>query len=742
MDILYFWEVIWRRKWLLIGAAGIAVVLTFFLSGLRPLVYKSNAVLSTGITLEKRIDLSKQDVFVQKYEIESAFSNLIANMKSRTSLRLLTYRLLLHDLYAERTSGKSFRSLQPDTDLSIDESDIRSLIRALQLRTDTLLVDLPLEAPQEAHFKELAKAYAYDFESLDENLHIDRLGETDYVRIEFESENPELCKYAVNVFTDEFMDYHMQTVSRDEYEAVRFYENLAREKESRVNLVSNELSGYRRSNNIVNMDEQSRSVVALLKDLEYQRELAKQAIPAHRRNIDRLNTDLDEMVAMHNEQVNASTVVKDHFSQIQKEIKDIRGEHPWAGSIAGPMYVNQLAFKRSYRDSVIEKMADLLISTPDDEDAATMQNLLEKRVDEEILLTLNEETVNSIDNKINELREESESLVSAEERIGLLESQKEIAIEEYLYALGKLNEAKVVAQSALNPLSIFEHAQLPEEPEPSKRLIYSAFSGAATAGFGIFLLFFLTLFDSSLSQPAQFEKITGVSLLGPLNQLPARQRSLQDIFSHSGQSELLTFRESLRNIRHEIEISGARRFLFTSTQQAVGKTSVLLSLAYTMAKKDQRVLILDTNFKHNSLSEYANMEPDFNPLQDDPGTANLGAGDSIAEANLPQTIGEVVIIGNNPSMDSPSEILAGKDFEGWLRQLETSYDFVFLEGPALNQFSDTRELVNYVDKVIVLFDAAGKMKRPDQESLRYLDSLKDKFMGAILNRVNPKHLDQ
>lgn len=736
MDILYFWDIIWRRKWLLIVSAVVAAVITFFLMGLKPPVFKSNAVLSTSITVDKRIELSKQDAFVQKYEIESAFSNLIANMKSRTSLRLLSYRLLLHDLYHERVGGTPFRDLPPDADISTDEAGIRALVREIQLRTDTLVFDRPLEPEQEVVFKELTKAYEYDYESLEENLQINRLGETDYVNIEFESENPDLCVFAVNTFTSEFLDYHLQTVSKDEYEAVRFYENLSREKENRVKLVSSELSRFRLNNNIVNMDEQSRSVVALLKDLEYERELAKQAIPAHRKNIERLGRDLEAITVSEKQRETASGVIKEHFGRIQNEIKELRSGQTAGGSASGPMYVNSLEVKRSYRDSIIEEMADLLINTPDGEEATTMQNLLEKRVDEEILLTIKEETVNSIEKKIEELRSQTESLVSAEERIEFLESQKEIAVEEYLYALGKLNEAKVVAKSALNPLSIFEHAQLPEEPEPSKRLVFSAFSGIATAGFGVFILFFLTLLDKSFHSPARFENLTGAPLVGVLNQLPNKKRDLATIFSSNEDPELLLFRESLRKIRHEIEVSGARRFLVSSTRPGVGKTSVLLSLAYTLAKKNKHVLLLDTNFKDNDLSRYGNIHPEDNPLK---AVADHRA--AAAEEDLPPVLGKVDIVANSSSLDSPSEILAGKDFSAWLAAMEQQYDFVFFEGPALNHYSDTRELVDYVDKVIVVFDTSVDLSRPDEESLRYLQTLDEQFMGAILNKVNRKYLE-
>ena len=289
---------------------------------------------------------------------------------------------------------------------------------------------------------------------------------------------------------------------------------------------------------------------------------------------------------------------------------------------------------------------------------------------------------------------------------------------------------------------IFEHAQIPEEPEPSKRLFFSAFAGAAAGSMGVFLLFFLTLFDNSLSSPSQFEKLVQVPLLGPLNQLkvkklawPIGQKDWHD--DKYGKS----YNESIRKIRHHIESAGAKRFLITSTKEKTGKSHAILSLAYSLSKKNKNVLVVDTNFKHNTLSDFANKEFDNNPLFN--GHAHHYLKDK-SNGPLPKGVnykGKVDIIGNWPSNDSPSEILAGKDFNSMLDQFDRDYDFILLEGASLNEFSDSRELVDYAEKVIAVFDAPSSLGRVDKSSLEYLNSLGTKFMGGILNRVDLKNLN-
>ena len=98
------------------------------------------------------------------------------------------------------------------------------------------------------------------------------------------------------------------------------------------------------------------------------------------------------------------------------------------------------------------------------------------------------------------------------------------------------------------------------------------------------------------------------------------------------------------------------------------------------------------------------------------------------------------IIGNSQGDSSPSEIFAGRDFGKMMDELSSNYDYIFLEGSSLNNYSDTKELVEYVDKVIPVFSATSVIKQLDRESISYLKSLNGKLMGAVLNGIEMKEL--
>lgn len=737
MDLYYLFNVLWRRKWVLLLAVFTAIGLTYFLIGLKPSTFKSKAVLATGITATKRIKLSTDDAFVQKYEIISAFSNLKETMKSRTSMRMLSYRLLAHDLLADMLGQKPFRTLPEDAEITFSERDIRFFSNRLYLAQDSLwFFDITKE--EDAIYKELSKAYGYDFESLSEHLNIDRVGDTDFLRVEFESESAELCEFAVNNFILLFIRYNMLMQNRDENQAVNFYDDLTRQKKKKVDELTRQLNTFKQGRNIVNMDKQSETVVDQLKDLEVAREEAKKAIAGHKRNIASLNQYLDKEFKKSENAVSLYQLLNEKLEQVQGSIKDLK-EDQVENTEFGQDDV--LVSKGLERTDLIEDMAKKRVSMPKEEEVALLNSLIELRIKEELSLSLAEESVTSLNEEIERVKENSSDLVLAEANIDLLESQKEIAMQEYLQAFSRLNDARVIAESALNPLTVFEYAQLPEEPEPSKRLLFAAFAGAATGAIGVLFIFLGILFDTSFNSPQQFENLTGVHLIGFINQLKARSLNLQEVFNGQGLNKnLVSYKESLRRIRFAMEQSGSKRFLFTSTQAHSGKTFTILSLAYSLSKKNNKVVVLDTNFKHNNLTQWANLSTSENPLLVEDKEPSYHAKKENRKPKL-QVNGEISIIGSRKTGDSPSEIFAGKDFAGFLKALEEQYDYILMEGAALNEYSDSQELIEYADKVIAVFEAEDRLRRADKESIAFLKSLDERFMGGILNQVNLRQLD-
>ncbi|MBA2746243.1 MAG: hypothetical protein H0U44_08470, partial [Flavisolibacter sp.] len=90
---------------------------------------------------------------------------------------------------------------------------------------------------------------------------------------------------------------------------------------------------------------------------------------------------------------------------------------------------------------------------------------------------------------------------------------------------------------------------------------------------------------------------------------------------------------------------------------------------------------------------------------------------------------------------TPSEILPRENLLQHLDALTAEFDFVFLEGPPLNDFSDSRELAQYVEGVIAVFSAKHIIKQIDKQSIHFFKELNGKFSGSILNMVDLENVN-
>jgi len=99
------------------------------------------------------------------------------------------------------------------------------------------------------------------------------------------------------------------------------------------------------------------------------------------------------------------------------------------------------------------------------------------------------------------------------------------------------------------------------------------------------------------------------------------------------------------------------------------------------------------------------------------------------------------IIANSGNYHSPSEIFSGKVFHTFLDKLTLRYDYIFFEAPAMNKYSDAKELTDYAEKVVTIFSADSDLKPSDEESLDFIKGMGNKFMGAVLNKIDLKNLN-
>jgi len=264
-----------------------------------------------------------------------------------------------------------------------------------------------------------------------------------------------------------------------------------------------------------------------------------------------------------------------------------------------------------------------------------------------------------------------------------------------------------------------------------------------TVAFIIFLIYL----DSSVRTPLIFSKNVNLRLISLINFMNLRNKSIKDVIANtytSTDSEETyrnnTFRESLRKLRYEVEMSGKKVFLFTSTKKGQGKTTIIQALSYSMSLSKKRVLIIDTNFCNPDLTVQLDAEPVLEKIIPQ-NFDDKNLVEEIKKHSKDLGIGSIYAIGSAGGDYTPSEILPRENLLHYLQTLTSYFDYIFLEGPPLNDFSDSKELVQYVEGVIAIFSAQDVIKQIDRQSISFFKELNGKFSGSILNMVDMKNVN-
>lgn len=218
---------------------------------------------------------------------------------------------------------------------------------------------------------------------------------------------------------------------------------------------------------------------------------------------------------------------------------------------------------------------------------------------------------------------------------------------------------------------------------------------------------------------------------------PAKKEKNADAVDHRlivvepGNRDIIN--ESFRVLRTNVEflcntIQGARVLAFTSFNPGSGKSFISVNLGMAIALKEKRVLVIDGDMRHGSVSQYV-------------GSPKLGLADYLSgmETDVDQLIVPynevntlfILPVGSIPP--NPTELLESPRFGELIGQLKTQYDYVIVDCPPIEVVADAQIIDKYMDRTFFIV-RAGVFERsmlPDLD--RLYEEKKYSNMAFILN---------
>lgn len=735
MDLQALLQVLWRKKWILIVVPIFAMGTAFAIRYFGEWKFASTAQLATGLTVSD--ELLSEGKYLNPYEVQVTFNNLTEIMRSRAVIGQVSYQLMVHDLKDSTTAfrkpgDKAIR----DNFGSMANIDMASFKTLLHNKIDSLSL-LNLNKRDQKALQKFIDAYRYDYESILKDLQINRVNQSDFIDVSFVSENPTLSAFVVNTLCSEFIRYYTSVKETSSNVSLESLEAIAKQRKDYLDQKMEELKQFKTTNDVYNATAESEAKIRQMKDYEDQIADESQKIRGLELTLASLNVRIEEA------EMKAGLRPNDRIIALRRNIAAVNEKYIQGGQ-KDAVLLDSLTSMRNQLDAAIQKSNE---SGPK-LSPAELQALRNKKEESRIELEISRENLNSLNKIYSSLRFNIKGAASNEATGAALEKEVEVAREEHLNAQNRLSEAK--GKTMTNKVAITQVliADPAEKAQSRKTLVFMVLAGFLSFGISAFTIVAIEIMDARIKTPQRLKQKTRLKIAGTLPKLGSTEQDWNQIFQTNGNH--VKTHEDIRKIRFEIENHKARVMMVTSLKDGAGKSFFIVALAYSLSLLKKRTLIIDTNLRNNSLTRTLLAHPSLKMLVEDFAKKSklLGAGEGYQapEGNgedtgnlITKTQNQLIdIIGNKKTQLSPSEVIPGGDFKVLIEWLKQHYDYILLEGPALNTFSDTKELVRFVDLVVPIFSAESTIDAKDTEALNYLKSLQDKLGPAVLNNVEER----
>lgn len=731
MEFLYIFKALNRRKWVLIISVVIAIAAAYLLTRNQKQEYKSVTQIATGFTTTDEVRLSDERYNGPQAEIK--FNNVIENFNSPKVLSLLSYDLMLHDL----TENAPFVQLTP-------EEKGHEVLKKLKPESAVQLLNTKLDQSQplrkdileEKQLMDYIRLYGYDVESIAKKLQVMRMPRTDYINLMFTSGNPELSAYALNTLVRKFENYYYQNKQQRSDTSIANLDSLVQQKKTDLDKRMAAKTAFMAERGIVDVTLEGSNALQQKGSIENQLTQARADREEQNFKIQQLDQQIREAKGR-NTTTTGTSNGNDNLTylNLKSQRRRLYSDYVSKGSNDPEMQKRLVDLDNQIKQ--LEPTNNLNNRT---DNGTYVDELVRQKTNAEGQLRSANSKIATLQGMLSQTSGGLSSIASKSAGMEQFDREIQLATADYNRAKERLNTVQNVRNLGINSFTQTLVAQPALQPEPTHRALIIALAGVSAFILSALAIILLAFADSSIRTPSQFQQLTNLKLLGVVNHVKLASGILEGVGTYSGDYKLRndTFRELLRKVRYEIEISGKKIFLFTSTEPRQGKTTLIQALSYSLSLVKKKVLIIDTNFCNNDLTAAISAKPVLEKFHVN------GRGFMLEDINALITktsVEGVDMIGCEGGNYTPREILPKNHLLNYLPELTAIYDFIFLEGAPLNDYTDTKELIHYSDGIVAVFSSEASLSATDKESIRFFKQNEKKFLGAILNKVQVDNLD-
>ena len=309
----------------------------------------------------------------------------------------------------------------------------------------------------------------------------------------------------------------------------------------------------------------------------------------------------------------------------------------------------------------------------------------------------------------------------------------------------KENEAALA--SMRNNIHVSDYAVIPSVAVGPKRFLFIGIAFALSLLLGVGVAVLLGYLDDSFRSTDDLERTLNLRALAAIpstngNRLLTTSNGNGSNGNGASNYELmlepshpLPFREAYRQLRTSMLLSSRRgafkSLLVASSMPGEGRTMIAVNTALSLSRTGALVLIIDADLRRPSLHSVFDLE-------NENGLTTLlsnGLDDNDPLRFIQHSEKGIGVLTAGPIVDDSAELLGTEKMRKVIETLQGIYDYVIIDSPPINYFTDAVLVSSLVDRVVLVVDSYKSGRETVKRASQLLHDAGAPTLGIILNNV-------
>lgn len=383
----------------------------------------------------------------------------------------------------------------------------------------------------------------------------------------------------------------------------------------------------------------------------------------------------------------------------------------------------------------VRKRIEAVQAEHDNQLNVALQRIFDSHVEE---LNKSLESVQAREKKLEDelqtVKDRKQDLLRMVLQVEQIESQVKVLTDQ----LAEVNRAKQELENLTSPvfdqIQVISPAKVPDEVSFPKLTIMLPLGVLLFTGLTAGVILLRELMDQRVKGPADVAMIPRLRVLGMVpdaSEDPSRPGSVETAFRDTpGGVVTESFRQVRAPLVNKLDAEGLRTVLILAGMPGSGGTTVAANLALACAGADERVLVIDANFRRPALHRVLGVGEQL-------GLADCLAGQtSLADAVRPSSTPKLsVLTAGSATNRMVPERLSSESLGRILSEAAAGYDRVFIDAPPAIVSGDGLAIANRCDAVVLVVRALSEKRGLVNRIRMQLSGARAELVGVVVNGV-------